>query len=102
MQFLWDTTEGSDSGITGGLHHSTLLSKIESGTVRVGIIGLGYVGLPLARAFAEHGIAVLGFDLDAVKVSRLESGQSYIGHIPDATIRRMRENRFEATSSFDR
>jgi len=55
-----------------------LLSRIESGTVRVGIIGLGYVGLPLARAFAEHGIAVLGFDLDAVKVAKLERGQSYI------------------------
>jgi len=79
-----------------------LLSRIESGTVRVGIIGLGYVGLPLARAFAEHGIAVLGFDLDAVKVAKLERGQSYIGHISDATIRQMRENRFEATSSFDR
>ena len=76
-------TEGSDSSIAGGLHHSTLLSKIESGTVRVGIIGLGYVGLPLARAFAERGIAVLGFDVDPVKVAKLEEGQSYIGHIPD-------------------
>src|SRR5271166_82140 len=95
-------TEGSDSGITGGLHHSTLLSKIESGTVRVGIIGLGYVGLPLARAFAERGIAVLGFDVDPVKVAKLEEGQSYIGHIPDSTIRRIREQRFEATTSFER
>ena len=95
-------TEGSDSGITGDLHHSTLLSKIESGTVRVGIIGLGYVGLPLARAFAERGIAVLGFDVDPVKVAKLEEGQSYIGHIPDSTIRRIREQRFEATTSFER
>ena len=95
-------TEGSDSGITSGLHHSTLLSKIESGTVRVGIIGLGYVGLPLARAFAERGIAVLGFDVDPVKVAKLEEGQSYIGHIPDSTIRRIREQRFEATTSFER
>ena len=95
-------TEGSDSGIAGGLHHSTLLSKIESGTVRVGIIGLGYVGLPLARAFAERGIAVLGFDVDPVKVAKLEEGQSYIGHIPDSTIRRIREQRFEATTAFGR
>ena len=95
-------TEDSDSGITGSRHHSGLLSKIESGTVRVGIIGLGYVGLPLARAFAERGIAVLGFDVDPVKVAKLEKGQSYIGHIPDSTIRRIREQRFEATTSFAR
>ncbi len=82
--------------------HVTLLSKIELGTVRVGIIGLGYVGLPLARAFAAHRVAVLGFDLDAVKVAKLQRGQSYIGHISDGTIRQMRENQFEATSSFDR
>ncbi len=95
-------TEDSDSVGTGSLHHSSLLSKIESGTVRVGIIGLGYVGLPLARAFAERGIAVLGFDVDPVKVAKLEEGQSYIGHIPDSTIRRIREQRFEATTSFER
>ena len=51
------------------------LAKIESGTVRVGIIGLGYVGLPLARAFAERGIAVLGFDVDPAKVAKLERGR---------------------------
>jgi len=79
-----------------------LLSKIELASVRVGIIGLGYVGLPLARAFAEKGIAVLGFDIDPQKVAKLRSGQSYIGHIPDTAIRQMREHRFEATSSFDR
>ena len=65
----------------------------------MGIIGLGYVGLPLARAFVERGIAVLGFDVDPVKVAKLEEGQSYIGHIPDSTIRRIREQRFEATTS---
>ena len=47
----------------------------------------------------ERGIAVLGFDVDPVKVARLEAGQSYIGHISDATIRQMREQRFEATTS---
>jgi UDP-N-acetyl-D-glucosamine dehydrogenase len=82
--------------------NQALLSRIESASLRVGIIGLGYVGLPLARAFAEKRIAVLGFDVDPLKVAKLQSGQSYIGHIPDATIRQMREQRFEATSSFDR
>jgi len=80
-------TQDSDSRGTGSPLHASLLSTIESGTVRVGIIGLGYVGLPLVRAFAERGIAVLGFDVDPVKVAKLEKGQSYIGHIPDSTIR---------------
>ncbi len=83
-------------------HHAVLLSKIESGTVRVGIIGLGYVGLPLARAFSDRGIAVLGFDVDPLKIVKLERGQSYIGHIPDAIIREMKLRRFEATCEFER
>jgi UDP-N-acetyl-D-glucosamine dehydrogenase len=79
-----------------------LLSKIESGTVQVGIIGLGYVGLPLARAFAERGISVLGFDVDPAKIEKLNRGESYIGHISDEVIASMRERRFHATSSFYR
>jgi UDP-N-acetyl-D-glucosamine dehydrogenase len=90
------------TGPSPGHHHSALRARIESGTVRVGIIGLGYVGLPLAQAFAERGIAVLGFDVDPVKVAKLERGQSYIGHIADAMIRRMRERGFEATKAFER
>src|SRR5215469_15706142 len=70
--------------------HEALLAKIESSAVRVGIIGLGYVGLPLARAFSDRGIAVLGFDVDPAKVDRLQQGESYIKHIPAATIRQMR------------
>jgi UDP-N-acetyl-D-glucosamine dehydrogenase len=88
--------------MTAETHHASLLSKIGSGTVRVGIIGLGYVGLPLARAFSQRGIAVLGFDVDPAKVARLERGESYIGHIGHETIRQMREQGFEATTSFDR
>jgi UDP-N-acetyl-D-glucosamine dehydrogenase len=79
-----------------------VLSKIESAAVHVGIIGLGYVGLPLARSFSDRGIAVLGFDVDPSKVARLQRGESYIGHIPDASIRQMCENRFEATDDFQR
>jgi UDP-N-acetyl-D-glucosamine dehydrogenase len=48
----------------------------------VGIIGLGYVGLPLVRAFVEAGFSTLGFDVDQTKVDRLLAGESYIGHIP--------------------
>jgi UDP-N-acetyl-D-glucosamine dehydrogenase len=90
---------------SGGLVHSihqALLSRIESKDVRVGIIGLGYAGLPLARAFAERGIEVLGFDVDSTKVEKLQRGESYIGHIPAATIRLMRARRFDATANFER
>jgi len=82
--------------------HDLLKTRIESAAVRVGIIGLGYVGLPLARAFSDRRIAVLGFDVDPAKVARIERGESYIGHIPDATIRQMRASAFEATIDFRR
>jgi UDP-N-acetyl-D-glucosamine dehydrogenase len=79
-----------------------LLAKIEAKTARVGIIGLGYVGLPLAFTFARAGVRVLGFDLDATKVERLQSGKSYIKHVSDAMVGSMRDNRFEATDKFER
>jgi UDP-N-acetyl-D-glucosamine dehydrogenase len=60
----------------------TLAAKIENRSARVGIVGLGYVGLPLAKAFIAEGFYVLGFDVDQQKVNRLLAGESYIGHIP--------------------
>jgi UDP-N-acetyl-D-mannosaminuronate dehydrogenase len=79
-----------------------LLARIQSRTATVGIIGLGYVGLPLARAFARSGFRVLGFDIDHHKVDKLNAGRSYIKQIPDDTVREMRANRFEATDQFQR
>ncbi|QDU23832.1 nucleotide sugar dehydrogenase [Urbifossiella limnaea] len=81
---------------------TTLIDKIRHRTARVGIIGLGYVGLPLARAFARTGFRVLGFDIDPHKVAKLNAGKSYIKQFPDATIAGMREKGFEATDRFDR
>ncbi len=81
---------------------ANLLARIEGKTARVGIIGLGYVGLPLAHAFAKNGVAILGFDVDAAKVAKLQNGQSYIKHVSDEMVRAMRENRFEATDKFER
>jgi UDP-N-acetyl-D-glucosamine dehydrogenase len=78
------------------------LTRIRERSFRVGIIGLGYVGLPLARAFAAGGFRVLGFDIDAAKVARLQRGESYIGHIPPGTIQEMQQAGFEATDRFDR
>lgn len=72
-------------------------------TKPVAIIGLGYVGLPLGLHFAEAGVPVLGFDIDASKVSRLNAGQSYILHIPAARIAPLvKAGTLAATSDFQR
>jgi UDP-N-acetyl-D-glucosamine dehydrogenase len=86
----------------GAETYQELLSRIESKTATVGIIGLGYVGLPLARAFSTKGFAVLGFDIDAQKIDRIRAGESYIGHISDEVIEQMQKSGFEATDCFDR
>src|SRR5437867_13245929 len=83
-------------------HADQLLSLIDRKTARVGIIGLGYVGLPVARAFVDKGFTVVGFDIDEAKVDRLMRGESYLGHIPDAIVRSMRGAGFVATSQFER
>ncbi|WP_407673498.1 nucleotide sugar dehydrogenase [Paludisphaera rhizosphaerae] len=79
-----------------------LRDRIEAKSALVGIIGLGYVGLPLARAFSNGGFRVLGFDSDPTKVVRLRRGESYIGHIPDATVQEMQARQFNATDSLFR
>ncbi|KPK83409.1 MAG: UDP-N-acetyl-D-glucosamine dehydrogenase [Phycisphaerae bacterium SM23_33] len=80
-----------------------LLKKIESGKAVVGVIGLGYVGLPLVREFTRAGMKVMGFDIDPVKVKALMAGRSYIEHIPSRLIKEMvRSGRFQATSDFTR
>ena len=63
-----------------------LATKISTRAARVGIIGLGYVGLPLISAFTNSGFRCLGFDVDHSKIQLLRQGQSYIRHIPSATI----------------
>ena len=63
-----------------------LLSKINSQTARIGVIGMGYVGLPLVIEFCRAGFNVTGFDIDENKVTLLRAGKSYIRHISAATI----------------
>ncbi len=78
---------------------SKLMASIESRKAKVCIIGLGYVGLPLAETFVAGGYAVLGFDIDPAKVEMLNGGKSYIGHLPDSRIAEMvQSRRFEATA----
>lgn len=82
---------------------ATLREVIARRRARVGIIGLGYVGLPLARAFVTGGFPVLGFDVDPGKVARLQRGESYIKSIPSSAVASMRAHqRFEATDRFAR
>ena len=76
-----------------------LLQKIETRTARVGVIGLGYVGLPLALLFEESGFPVLGFDIDEQKTDALNDGQSYIRHIGTERIRAAFRRRARATSA---
>ncbi len=71
--------------------------------LKVGIIGCGYVGLPLALRFAEAGHKVTGFDVDPHKVSMLNAGKSYIEHIPQNKIQQFVNSRhFSATSDFEK
>jgi UDP-N-acetyl-D-glucosamine dehydrogenase len=80
----------------------TLQSRIAARKAVVGILGLGYVGLPLAESFVRAGFPVLGFDIDPAKVRKLQEGQSYIGHVAADRVRAMRERGFQATADFDR
>ena len=76
------------------------LDKLSSGTAKIGVIGLGYVGLPLSLLFAEAGFTVQGFDVDTTKVRTLEAGESYIYRIPSTEVKVARERGFQATADF--
>jgi UDP-N-acetyl-D-glucosamine dehydrogenase len=91
-----------DAADIGLVLKNELLRKIIDRRAKVGIIGLGYVGLPLARSFSVKGFSVLGFDVDAKKVDQLQRGESYIGHIAPDTIAQMRSGGFDATTRFER
>lgn len=81
---------------------NVLLERIESRKAFVGIIGLGYVGLPLALRFAETGFRVLGFDVDADKIRQLAEGRSYIEHIAAERVAAGLSKGFTATHNFAR
>lgn len=78
-----------------------LLQKIKGKKAKVGIIGLGYVGLPLVEVFHKAGFHVIGFDIDKKKVGMLRGGKSYIKHIPGKIIKDLsKSKRFRATNDF--
>ncbi|HAM36590.1 MAG TPA: UDP-N-acetyl-D-glucosamine dehydrogenase [Elusimicrobia bacterium] len=80
---------------------AALKRKIQEGTATVGVVGLGYVGLPLACAFAEKGYPTTGFEVDAEKPRRIAAGSSYIGDISDEDLGRAKAGgRLKATTDF--
>ena len=80
-----------------------LLEKIHQKKAVVGVVGLGYVGLPLLMEFVEQGFKTLGFDIDQKKVDKLNAGKSYIKHIDEKRVKAVRDSKlFEATSDFGR
>jgi UDP-N-acetyl-D-glucosamine dehydrogenase len=81
---------------------SELKNKIEQKQARVAVIGLGYVGLPLALLYTEQQFPVTGFDIDARKVSTLDQGGSYIYRIPAADIQAAKKRGFSATAEYSR
>ncbi|MEE9432075.1 MAG: nucleotide sugar dehydrogenase [Melioribacteraceae bacterium] len=79
------------------------LDKIKNKTAKVGIIGLGYVGLPLGLEFALKGFSVIGFDVDESKIPLLKAGKSYIKHIDENKIKKAVDSgKFDAVSEFSR
>jgi len=78
------------------------LGKIANRSATIGIVGLGYVGLPLMLRYSEVGFRVLGIDIDGEKVARLNKGESYIEHIAASAIAAARSKGFEATTDFSR
>src|SRR5438876_1034596 len=80
-----------------------LIRSIQTRRARIGIVGLGYVGLPLVLRFGEEHFPVLGFDVDPTKVRQLNPGESYIHHIPPARLQTLvQKGQFEATSDLQR
>jgi UDP-N-acetyl-D-glucosamine dehydrogenase len=87
--------------MTTGQPKTTWEKKLTAKSLRVGVIGLGYVGLPLAHVFWQAGFPVTGFDIDSEKIAKLKSGESYIKHFPHQRIGSMvQSGRFAATDCF--
>jgi len=80
----------------------SLTTKLENRTARIGVIGLGYVGLPLVLLFSEQDFRITGFDIDAKKIEVLGRGGSYIVRIPETEIQAAKSKGFSATSDYSR
>src|SRR5580692_4267067 len=81
---------------------NNIMTRISSREYTVGIIGLGYVGIPLALTACMAGFKVIGFDINPVRVQQVNDGQSFKHISADAMMQATQEGRFGATSDFDR
>ena len=79
-----------------------LVRRLENRSAVIGVVGLGYVGLPLALRYSEAGFAVVGFDTDPAKPELLNTGDTYFSHVSGERIARARESGFEATADYSR
>jgi nucleotide sugar dehydrogenase len=86
--------------LSAALLKEEAIAKFRSKTASVGVIGLGYVGLPLALLFSEEGFRVTGIDIDSTKIDMLASSRSYICRIPETEIALARDRGFQATTDF--
>jgi UDP-N-acetyl-D-glucosamine dehydrogenase len=80
-------------------HHQHLLRRLRNREALIGVVGLGYVGLPLSLTYAQNGYRVLGLDIDATKIEAINAGQSYIQHIDGGRIQQAREQQLLAAST---
>jgi UDP-N-acetyl-D-glucosamine dehydrogenase len=83
-------------------HKDGLIRKLQDKTAVIGVVGLGYVGLPLALRYAQVGYPVVGFDIDPGKPENIARGQTYLRHIPSERIQQAVENGFKASTDFSK
>lgn len=97
---VWAGTRERGVEVTG--KHSELIEKLSSRTATIGVVGLGYVGLPLVLRYCEVGYSVIGFDVDQSKVQSLLGGKSYIEHIGSDRITRFTGSNLQPTTDLSR
>src|SRR5690348_16369969 len=91
----------ADAAAVTPLDVDALVAAFRARTARIGVIGLGYVGLPLLRTAAEHGFSALRFDIDRAKVELINAGGSYLRHIAADSIAAVRrQGLLTATGDF--
>lgn len=85
------------------VHHQALLERLRNKNALIGVVGLGYVGLPLSLTYTENGYRVLGLDIDNSKIEAIHKGSSYIQHIAAERVAEARKQQWlEGTTDFAR
>ncbi len=94
-----DDSGGDDGGAALSASARELIARFESRSATIGVVGLGYVGLPLVRAMHDSGFRVIGFDIDETKITRLKAGETYLKHLGSGLAKELaRSDRFVPTT----